>query len=59
MTEDAVTEDELVPMVTLEERTITTGSLYVNVDWLDLLEHHNGDEAAAFEQLGKLKDLLA
>lgn len=54
-----MTEDELVPMVTLEERTTTTGALYVNVDWLDLLEHHNGDEAKAFEQLGKLKDLLA
>jgi hypothetical protein len=39
--------------------TISSSPLYVNVDWLQLLEHFDGDEAKALDMLGKLKDLLA
>lgn len=39
--------------------SIAPSPLAVNVDWLQLLEYHNGDEAAAFQQLANLKDLLA
>lgn len=37
--------------------TLSTGMLYVNVDFNDLLDRH--PEEAVFELLGKLKDLLA
>lgn len=44
---------------TLEQTdTIGISPLAVSVDYLDLLEHHHGDEASAFETLGKLRDLL-
>ncbi len=58
---DAIPDPIPDPLLSFERVTempeIHTGCLYVNLDFLDLL-HHCGSEAAAFEVLGKLKDLL-
>ena len=44
----------------LRETTVSTGSpLMVNVEFMELFEWLDHDEARAFEFLGKLKDLLA
>lgn len=45
----------------LIEETTTNfgGALYVNVDFLDLVEHHGGDMELVWQTLADLKDLLA
>lgn len=43
-------------LLSTELREITTGSLFVNVDFNELLSTRSEEEA--FELIGKLKDLL-
>jgi hypothetical protein len=44
-------------MLSTELKELSVGSLYVNVDFNELLS--NRSEQEAFELIGKLKDLLA
>lgn len=43
---------------TTETLAQLSAPLNVHVDIVDLLDHYQGDEAAMFEMLGKLKDLF-